>query len=237
MIRRVAGVSQTLKVAGLCLLALLAARPADAQDDPGYAYEGVYLGFGGSPRLTFKADQFAGDYGYVAEDDSEIFVIPSVNKRPVPRVVFGLRSRPLALEFSYDRARFTGDYLGVPLVSVYNAINVDAKFFFRTLTRVQPHVVIGMGLPWVTIENGSYPPGSDPLVDPPHADASLRGPGLNTEVGLTAFATPRVGISIGYAFRTIKFNRARGIGEEQKELRPPFWEVRGTPVVFGFVTF
>jgi hypothetical protein len=222
------------------LLIMLAARPVQAQTeapyDPGFAREGVYVGIGGSPSLTFKADQFAGDYGYIADGDGEIFVIPSVNKRAVPRVVVGLRSRPLAIEFSYDRARFTGDYLGVPLVSVYNAINVDAKFFFRTRTKVQPHVAIGMGLPWVNIENGSYPPGSDPTLDPPHADATLRGPGLNTEVGLTAFATPRVGISIGYAFRTIKFNRARGI-DEQRELHPPFWELRGTPVVFGFVTF
>ena len=134
-IRRVAAMGQALRVAGMCLLVVLAARPVQAQTeapyDPGFAREGVYVGVGGSPSLTFKADQFAGDYGYVSEDDAEIFVIPSVNKRPVARVVVGLRSRPLALEFSYDRARFTGDHLGLPLVSTYNAINVDAKFFFR----------------------------------------------------------------------------------------------------------
>ena len=237
MIERVEGSRLIRRVAVMCLLTLLATTPARAQDDPGYAREGVYVGFGGSPTLTFNSEQFLGNYGYISETDGEIAILPTVNKRAVPRVVVGFRSRPLALEFSYDRSRFEGDYLGLPLQSVYNAINVDGKFFFRTLTRVQPHIVLGMAFPWLNIEDGAFPPGSDPLINLPGGDAGFRGPGLNTEIGVTAFATSRLGVSVGYAFRAIWFNRVRGIRDEVEELRPPFRELRGTPVVAGFFTF
>jgi hypothetical protein len=222
---------------GLVLAGLMvAAAPARAQTAPGFAREGVYVGVGGIPATTLDDASLVGDVYFEADDDGELFVLPSLDSQPLLRAVVGFRSRPLALEFSYDRARHAGEFLDLPRDTIFQAINVDGRFFFATDHRVQPHAVVGMAFPWMTVKDGSFEPGSD-FTGAPQGDATFRGPGLNTEVGVTVFATPRVGVSVGYIYRVIWFRRVRGVGDESKDLRPPFYATRGHVMVAGFVTF
>lgn len=220
------------------MIVFAAAAPARAQNAAGrgYAYEGVYVGVGAMPPTSLDNEAFSGDAIYVAEDDGEQFALPTLDSVVLPRVVVGFRSRPMALEFSYDRARYTGSFLGLPRDAVLNVFNVDGRFFFATRGRVQPHLVIGMAFPWLKVPDGSFAPESD-FTDAPQGDATFRGYGLNTEVGVTLFVTPRVGVSAGYAWRALWFRRVRGIGDEPKELHPPFDAFRGHAAVMGFVTF
>jgi len=218
------------------LALVMSAVPIQAQESPGFAHEGVYVGGGMLPSTTLDDPSFAGGIYYEAEDDGELFVLPTLDSLPLPRIVVGFRSRPFALEFSYDRARHTGTFVDLDRESTFHAINIDGRFFFATHTRVQPHAVIGGSIPWLTVDDGSFVPGSD-FTDEPQADATFRGPGLNTEVGVTVFATPRVGVSVGYAYRVIWFQRVRGIGDDPKELKPPFHVGRGQVAIMGFVTF
>jgi hypothetical protein len=139
-----------------------------------------------------------------------------------------------ALEFSYERARHDATFLEFPVGAVFNAVNVDGRFFFLTKQRFQPHFLIGLGFPWLTVDDGSF---ENDTLEAEVGDARWRGPALNTEAGVTAFVTPRAGVSIGYSWRFIYFNRERGVSDTVFELKPAFRETSGNLVVMGFFTF
>ena len=75
-----------------------------------------------------------------------------------------------------------------------HALNFDERIFFLRQTRIQPHVLLGGSIPWMTVKDGSF-------LDPNVADGSFRGFGINTEAGLTVYPVPRVGLSGGYRYR------------------------------------
>ena len=94
--------------------------------------------------------------------------------------------------------------------------------------------MLGVAFPWLSVEDGSF---SSDQPDAEVGDSSWRGPGLNTEVGLTAFITPQAGVSVGYAYRWMYFSRMRGLDNEVFKLEPSFKETSGNFVVMGFYTF
>jgi hypothetical protein len=51
------------------------------------------------------------------------------------------------------------------------------------------------------------------------------------------FATPRVGVSAGYRYRTMWFSTASGVARETYDLRPRFRETSGSVVVMGVFSF
>lgn len=58
------------------------------------------------------------------------------------------------------------------------------------------------------IKDGSF------LLDDPEAgfgDGRFKGYAVNTEVGVTVYPHPQVGIVLGYGYRPIWFNRATGV--------------------------
>jgi hypothetical protein len=218
----------------LAAIALLVATPALAQSPRGprgFAKEGMYLGVAGLPNFTLDGRTFDGETLYQEIDGDEIDLLPRLDTQHMFRGVVGFRARPFALEFSYERTNHQGTFLDAPGEATFNSVNVDGRVFFMTAGRIQPHLVVGLALPWLTVVDGS----SDDTLEV--ADARWRGPGLNTEVGITVFPHPRIGVSIGYAFRLIGFRRVKGISDEIFELKPPFKETSGSPVVMGFFTF
>lgn len=219
------------RVAPVALALLLAtAGPAWAQPAPGYAKEGLYVGVAGLWDFTLDGQTFDGQTLYEAVDTAELFILPKLDTQDLRRVVVGFRSTFAALEFSYDRTRHQGTFADLDGEAVVNAINVDLRAFAMHTGRFQPHGVIGLGFPWLTVEDGSF-------LDPDVADARFRGQGLNLEAGITGFLTPRVGVSAGYVYRIFWFNRVRGVGDEPYRLDPRFRETTSGPVVMAFVTF
>jgi len=142
----------------------------------------------------------------------------------------GFRARPAALEFSYDRTRHDGTFLDATGEAIVSAFNVDVRVFGFTRGRIQPHAVVGLSLPRLTVIDGS-------LLDPLEGDGTFSGQGLNLEGGVTAFLHPRIGASVGYSYRIWWFNRVRGVGDESYRLQPRFRETSGSAVVMGFFTF
>ena len=65
---------------------------------------------------------------------------------------------------------------------MFNSVNIDGRFFFRTHHFIQPHFLIGLGFPWLTVDDGSFESESP---DAAFGDARWRGPALNTEGGVT----------------------------------------------------
>jgi hypothetical protein len=214
----------------LVLLLLAGAAPAWAQMTGGFARESVYVGVAGLFDFTLDGVSFDGSTYYEAETTNEIFILPTLDKQNLVRYVVGFRARPFALEFSYDRTRHDATFLDLTGDAVVQAVNVDAKFFGLTDRRIQPHGVIGMSFPWLTVEDGS-------LLEPDQGDATFRGEGLNLEAGVTVFPHPRVGVSVGYSYRFFWFSRVKGVGDETYDLDPRFRDTAGSVIVMGFFTF
>ncbi len=215
----------------LYLLATVIAHPAAGQQvGRGFAREGIYVGIAPQVNATFDGVSFDGLTLYERIGGTEVAILPKLDEQTTLRALVGFRSQPLALEFSFERARHGGTFDDVPVRSVLTAFNVDGRFFFRTLARVQPHLVVGISIPLLRVEDGSF---DDPLL----GDARWRGTGLNTEVGVTVFATPRLGLSLGYVYRPIWFTTVRGVHDESLELIPKFRESSAHPSVMAFWTF
>ncbi len=213
------------------LLAFGVALPVAAQPRGSVvAREGVYVGIAPQVDATLDGVSFDGLTIYQRVGGTEVAILPKLDRKTRLRAVVGFRSRPLALEFSFERASHGGTFDDVPVESVLTAFNVDSRFFFMTDRRVQPHAVIGIAVPLLRVEDGSF---DDPLL----GDARWRGTGLNTEVGITLFATDRLGISLGYVYRPIWFTTVRGVHEEPLELIPKFRETSAHPSVMAFWTF
>jgi len=223
-------VTSVSRFALACLLLAVTATPALGQMRGGYAREGMYVGVAGMFDFTLDGVTFDGRTFYEAETTQELFILPALDKQNLVRYVVGFRMRPAALEFSYDRTRHDGTFLDTTGKAVVNSVNVDVRFFGLTSGRIQPHGVVGLALPWLTVEDGSF-------LDLDQDDARFRGQGINLEAGVTVFPHPRIGVSAGYAYRICWFNRVRGVGDEPYRLDPRFRETSGSAVVMGFFTF
>jgi hypothetical protein len=219
-----------VRMTGVVLFLLVLATPAWAQDEPGFAKQGMYVGVGGTLNFTLNGPFFDGTGYYKQIGGPELALLPQLDTRKKLRGVVGFRSPEWALEFSYDRTRHQGTFLGQSAPGTFSAFNVDARMFALTLTRFQPHVVLGGGWSWLTVDNGS-------LLPTAVGNATFTGAGLNSEVGVTVFLLPSVGLSGGYAYRVIWFSGEHGVSNTKFVLRPRFRETNGSAVMMAFVTF
>ena len=214
----------------LPLFLLTLAVPASSQESSGYAKEGGYAAVSG--QLGFKLDgvTFDGESMYKRVGAEEFLILPRLNGRNMFRGILGARWSKGALEFSYDRTQHQGTFLGETSAVTFQAVNADARFFLLTKTRVQPYVLGGGSVPWLTIKDGSF-------FDGDLGNARYRGFGVNTEAGVTVFPHPRIGISGGYRYRVMWFDRATGVSDKFGELRPRFRETSGSMVMGAHFTF
>ena len=212
-------------------VAIALAAPVQAQtpSEPGFARERMYLGFSLLPDYTLDGVTFDGATGYIEEGGTETFILPRLDKRTMPKIVAGFRTRPFALEISYERTKHNGEFLDLLGEAAFNVVSIDLKFFANTGGRIQPHVVAGLAIPWLKIYDGSF---EGDLV----GDGRFTGQGINLEGGVTLLATRSVGVSAGYAYRVLWFNRATGVTETTYRLDPRFRESSSGLIIMAFVT-
>ena len=227
--------SNLLKTATLALLIVCGVPVAAwSQDKQGFAKAGGYAGFSFVPQFTFDGETFDGQTYYQEVDGDEIAILPKVDKQHMFRGILGYRGETAAVEFSYERTNHNGVFGEGTGKATFQQVNVDGRFFFLTRGRIQPYFLAGGGLPWLTIEDGSF------LESDPEAgvgDATFKGFALNTEVGVTVYPHPQVGIVVGYSYHPIWFDRATGITDTRYDLRPRFRESSKGVVFTTLVTF
>jgi len=206
-----------------------------SQEQQGFAKVGGYAGGSFVPTFTLDGDTFDGFTYYREIDGDEIALLPKLDKQKMFRGIFGYRGAKAALEFSYERTSHNGVFGEVGTgEATFQQVSVDGRFFYLTRARVQPYVLFGGGFPWLTIKDGSF------LENQPEAgvgDGRFRGYALNTEVGVTVYPHPQVGIVLGYAYRPIWFDRGTGISNTAYDLRPRFRESSKGVVFTTLVTF
>jgi Outer membrane protein beta-barrel domain len=222
--------ARLVQVALSSFFLLTCATPAFSQEQEGFAKVGGYAGMSGVLDFTFDGVSFDGDTYYQRVGGEEIVILPRLDKQTMFRGILGYRASKGAFELSYERTHHNGTFGDMPVESTFQAVNVDGRFYFLTSGRLQPHVLFGGSIPWLTVENGSF-------LDSDVGDARWRGFGVNTEAGVTVYPHPRFGVSAGYSYRVIWFDRATGVTDEFAELRPRFRETSRGAIVTALFTF
>lgn len=219
-----------VRLAAVAGALLTLSTPAWGQERSGFAKEGGYVSVTGLLNFTFDGVTFDGSSFYQEVDGDEIMILPRLNERNMVRAALGFRGPKAALEVSYDRTRHSGSFLDGSGTATFQSINVDGRLFMLTRGPVQPHVVIGGAIPWLTIDDGSF-------LDERVGDGRFRGYGVNTEAGVTVYPHPRIGVGVGYAYRVMWFDRATGVSDRLFDLRPRFRETSGSLVMTGTFAF
>jgi hypothetical protein len=208
--------------------------PAWAQEEQptgGFAKDGLFVGASSLLNFSFGGETFDGESAYVREGGEEIVILPRFDgAHNVVRFVGGYRSGRGSFEFSYDRTKHDGTFLGQPTEATFHVLNFDERIYLITKSRIQPHILVGGSIPWLKIQDGSF-------LDPNLGDASFRGFGVNTEGGVTVYPHPRIGVSAGYRYRIMWFDSASGVSHTAAKLRPRFHETTGSIVITGLFTF
>jgi hypothetical protein len=223
-------VSRILTFVAAALIVATMSTPAFGQEHEGFAKEGGYVGVTGLLDFTFDGVTFDGESAYLEVGGDEVMILPRLNKRNLIRAALGHRWQRASFEVSYDRTQHNGTFLGELGEATFQAVNFDGRFYMATRGPVQPHVLVGGAVPWLTIKDGSY-------LEPNVGDARFRGWGVNTEAGVTVYPMRRVGISVGYAYRMMWFDRASGATDRLFYLRPRFRETSSSLVMSGLFTF
>jgi hypothetical protein len=211
---------------------LTLATPAWSQEQTGgFAKQGAYVGMSGVLDFTFGGETFDGQSAYKRIDGDEILILPKLEGAShALRAIVGFRTTRGSFEVSYDRTNHRATFLGETGEAVFHAVNFDERIFLITSHRIQPHVLLGGAVPWLTVKDGSF-------LDPQVGDGNFRGFGVNTEAGVTIYPHPRIGLSAGYRYRVIWFDHASGVTETSYKLRPRFHETTGSVVITGLFTF
>lgn len=215
-------------LAVLCLLPL--ASTTSAQETPAFAKNGLYVGATGVPDFTFDGVTFDGSSYYQKVDGDEIIILPRLEKKSTIRGIAGYRSGRGSFEVGYERTEHVGTFMGLSGSATFQTLNFDERIFMLTRGRIQPYGLLGFSLPRLTVKEGS-------VLDEQVGDGTFHGFGVNTEAGVTVFPHPRVGVSVGYRYRTMWFDTASGVSHTTYQLRPRFRETAGSMAIGVFVTF
>jgi outer membrane protein with beta-barrel domain len=230
--------SGRFRILALPLFLLTLATPAwsQQQDQSGFAKEGGYLGAAGLLDAKLSTDNFDGASLYKKVNGDEYLILPLFERGTMIRGIIGVRYPKLGVEFSYDRTKHPGTFLGETADATFHAVNADVRYFFLTKGRVQPHILAGGSFPWLKIKDGAFID-ADNLEDVQVGDATYRGFGVNAEAGVTVYPHPQFGIGVGYRYRVTWFDRSTGVSNSNYELRPRFRENSGNLVITGLFTF
>jgi len=206
-----------------------------SQEQEGFAKVGGYAGGSFVPAFTLDGETFDGFTVYREVGGDEIALLPKLDKQKMFRGILGYRYEKAALEFSYERTSHHGVFGNVLTgAATFQQLNADVRFFFLTRGRIQPYGLLGGGFPWLSIKDGSFL--ADDL-DAGVGDGTFKGYALNTEVGVTVYPHPQIGIVLGYDYRPMWFDRGTGMTGKRYELRPRFRETSRGMVFTTLFTF
>ena len=220
-----------VRTLGVALLLVIMATPAWAQPPaPSFNKSGGYAGVSFLPNFTFDGVTFDGESFYREIDGDEITILPRLNSRPMVRVALGYRGRVAGLEISYDRTHHDGVFLGESGQAVFQAVNVDGRYFFIPGSRIQPYIAGGGTMPFFNVKKGSF-------LHDAVADARFKGYGVSAEGGVMVYPHRQLGISVGYNYRVLSFDQVSGVNDKLFDLKPRFRENTKTVVVSTHVIF
>ena len=136
---------------------LMLSAPARAQEQSGFAKNGGYVGMSGILDFSFGGDTFDGESIYKQVDGDEIVILPKFEgAHNALRAVAGYRQGWGAFEFSFDRTKHDGTFLGRHRRRDLLRAQLRRTGLSPHRSRIQPHLLVGGSIPWMTIKDGSF---------------------------------------------------------------------------------
>lgn len=167
--------------------------------------DGTYIG------AFVTLNQMSGDFDDTTffSGGGEINDVPDVDNGSGLGVVLGFRvGRKMAIELGYQRSRHdaSGDWYGDG-DATYNEIDLNIKFDVFARDRIRPYILFGLGIPWLTVEDGLY---TSPYGPEDVEDETFVGFGLNVGAGAAYYFRPDLALTGGVIYRWNRFSSVSG---------------------------
>ena len=130
--------------AAVVALSLLSfASAAHAQETPGFAKNGLYVGATGVPEFAFDGVTFNGSSIYKQINGDEILLLPSLESKSTVRGIVGYRLTRGSFEVGYERMKQTATFMGLTGEATFQTFNFDERIYVFTRKRIQPYGLAG----------------------------------------------------------------------------------------------
>ncbi len=184
----------------VCLLSCLTAVCPTRAGESGGVKDGYYLGG------TLVYNQMSGDfddsiiYESTDEADLDLFNVPDVDNGAGFGLYLGRRVDRLSFEIGYQSTSHETNTV-IPEIGkqdgVYNVVDLNIKIDIIARGRLRPYVLIGGGIPWLTIENSRS---TDDGVTW-NKDLRFVGACFNAGVGVAYYFHPQWALTAGLLHR------------------------------------
>jgi hypothetical protein len=193
----------------ICLLScLIVVCPTRAGEFRGVK-DGYYLG------AMFVYNQMSGDFDdsiffeSTDEADLNLFNVPDVEDGAGFGLYLGRRVDRFSFEIGYQ-ATFHDTSTVIPEIGkadgIYNVVDLNVKIDIFAQGRLRPYVLIGGGIPWLTIENSKSP--DDGVTW--NKDVRYVGACLNAGVGVAYYLDSQWALTAGLIHRWNWFTHGEG---------------------------
>lgn len=192
----------------VCVIATLATESSIRAAEQGDIKDGFYLGF------SFIHNSMSGDFDdtIFIVTDSEAYDVPDVDSGTGFGIVAGWRRQKGAVEIGYQRTvhdtSSSFEDIGDSEAS-FNVVDLNLKFDifaeadFFARHRIRPYLLLGMGIPWMTIEDSASDGDS-------YYDETFVGFGLNAGAGIAYYFHPQWAVTGGIIHRWNWFGSVEG---------------------------
>jgi opacity protein-like surface antigen len=172
---------------------------------------GWYIG-GGLVHNGMSGDFDDSTYYYT---ESDFYNVPDVDSGTGFGIVVGTRMNRFSYEFGYQRTAHdvSSAFIDVGNDATYSVLDLDAKFDILSKGRLRPHVLLGIGLTWLDIEDNAVNLYSTEL-----QDETFRGYCWNLGAGLSYYFQPQLAITGGVKYRWNTYGTVDG-NDLEKDLK------------------
>lgn len=189
-------------IAGIYLmLCFTMATPVKA-DDSEYVKNGLYLG------VLFAYNGMSGDFddSVFYTNGSTVYDVPDVDDGMGFGLILGTRTSKGALELGYQRTSHDTNSSFVDIgksTAYYNVIDLNFKFDVFAQKQLKPYFLVGLGIPWLTIEDSQ-------TNGVTYEDETFVGFDLNLGAGMAYYFHPQWAITGGVIYRWNWFGSVDG---------------------------
>ena len=185
---------------GLSLSVALASPLGAEEETAAYVKPGFYVG------ASFVHNSLSGDFDDTMAPislPSGTLDVPDVDSGPGFGVVLGARRQRFALELGYQRTTHDTSTSLAQLQDLgyasgdaaYNVVDLNLKVDVFTWDRLRPYVLVGAGVPWLTIDNNKLNNNSEV------EDVTFVGWCLNVGAGVAYYFHPQWAVTGGAIYR------------------------------------
>ncbi len=217
------------------LASILTAGPLFADNPNDLVHSRTYIGVVGTSISVSNSGEFSGTH-YARTDTPayEVFLLPSLQQNFGYGFLLGHREDAYAVEVSYWASNHTALFgptavnsnnypalVNLPQyqdTATYQSINVDFKRYFFTEQNIQPFVNLGVGFPWITVNNADMNSSPIPGAMGSIGSVTLSGLAFDLGLGVEYYFDEHFAVQIGAIDRFASFDQFKGFTGQYNSL-------------------